>query len=263
MWPRKPTLHATLRKNYTGSRPMVPHPLPIAHVAPARHFAKIVANGFLKPTRCDVFGDDRLYLYYGGVYYRSSIHATRMLERLPVAFLFDPAALKNLACCYPFDTGAVVKAKFGEIWKEKLSPIRRFKVKPTWGVRTGSVITDVLYVDNKNYLDGKVDPSCTRKDAPLPLLYQFLTADLSVYDADQRQTATECQYVCPLELNSSSGLLWVGYPNALQAEFIRICDRSYPSVPRCYAYSYRTPFRPAELEAKLETAAREEIERFV
>jgi hypothetical protein len=240
-----------------------PHPLPLAHVAPARLFENIIHEGELKPTKCAVFGDERLYLYYGGVYYRSSIAATRDEEKLPVAFLFDPSELSRATCCFPFDTGAIVADKFGTDWKNRLSPLSRFRVDPVWGNRTPSVLVKELYVNNQNYLSGTLDDSCAKKAQPLPLLYEFLSSDLSRYDADQRQTAIECHYAIPLKLTPQSGLLWVGYPNALQRFFTELCDFSFPSVPKPYAYTYRTPFRPSDLEAKLEAAARAEVERYL
>jgi hypothetical protein len=69
----KPELQCALEPIYPRRTKKLPHPLPIAHATSAQWFDEIVQDGVLQPTKCTVFGDKRLYLYYGGVYYRSSL----------------------------------------------------------------------------------------------------------------------------------------------------------------------------------------------
>lgn len=256
-------LQNTLQRLHSKKDVNLPHPLPIAHTAPAILFEAIVKEGRLKPSKCAIFGDRRLYLYYGGAYYRSSVEPTKDKGKLPVAFLFDPAKLSRINCCFPFDTGAVEANKCGPHWQKKLNPINRFQVDPVWGCRTPSVLVKELYANNQEYLSGHVDSACIQNGSLFQLLYEFLSADLTEHGADQRQSIIECHYTNPLDLKPQAGLIWIGYPNVLHPLFQKLCDMSFPSVPKPYAYTYRTPFRPSDMEAILEEAAREEIERYV
>ena len=241
----------------------VPRPLPFAHAARAELFEEIVASGQLEPTRCQVFGDKRVYFYDGGVYYRSATQSTRDRRKLPVAFLFDPRLLRLAESFYPFDTGEASTNRFGDAWRRRLQPVTRFVVEPIWADCTPSIMIKEIYQNNTNYLSGEVDPLCANKSDPLPLLHQFLSEDLTKYDVDQRQCIVECHYTQPLKLHPQSGLLWIGYPHVLQEFFLDLCDVSFPSVPEVYPYSFRSPFRPSDYEAKLEEAASRVVNRYL
>src|SRR5260370_29965019 len=49
------SLQEALRRDYDKAPVDLPHPLPLAHVAPAHFFASIVSSGALEPRKCKVF----------------------------------------------------------------------------------------------------------------------------------------------------------------------------------------------------------------
>lgn len=254
-------LHSALRVARFRRR-MACHPLPASHVTSAKHFEEIVTNEALLPRRCRFFGDARLYLYYGGVYYRSTPRGCRNRDELPVAFLFDPQVLTSVTCYYPFDTGALASARFGSKWKRRLSPVERFSVPTDWGVDTGGHLIGCVYGSNAQYLSGTPDVRCQSKPEPIPLLYKFLTDDLSHLNVDHRQTCIECHVHSPLPWGTPGRLLWIGYPVDSTRIFNDLCRRIYPTIPEVWAYHYRTPFDPSQLEAMLEERAARYIERY-
>lgn len=91
----------------TISQDQVPHALPAGHVTRAEHLGSIVRNMALVPQPCRYFQEDLTYLFYGGLFYRSSRDATDDILKLPVGFLFAPSLLRQVDRYYPMDSGAV------------------------------------------------------------------------------------------------------------------------------------------------------------
>jgi hypothetical protein len=238
-----------------------PWPLPLAHLSIARWFDSIAVEGSLLPRRCKVFNEELLYLSYGGVFYRPKHLQTEKATELPLAFLFDPSLLDSVAASYPFDTGAMAEGKFGPEWSARFPSFRTdFRVKPK---RKSSRVSDLvfhLFGTNKSYLRGEPSASCETKPDPLPLLYRFLSADLFSVGVDHRQRTIECMSSTHVPLNRS--LIWIGFPDILGADLIKIYRLTKPWLPEFFAYPYHRNFDPKEIAAKLEHEAGKLIERF-
>src|SRR5262245_13640621 len=100
------TLDGVLKKKPGPEAPVMP--LPLAHLTDARYFGRIAASGGLAPSSCTRFGEDLVYLFYGGVFFRHSYEEEDGAGLLPVAFLFSPTILDGVSRYFPFDTGALV-----------------------------------------------------------------------------------------------------------------------------------------------------------
>jgi hypothetical protein len=244
--------------------PPTPQTLPIAlpptHLSIARWFDSIVDDGELRPRTCGVFKEDLLYLFYGGVFYRTGNKHTRNVVELPIAFLFDPSVLSSCACYYPFDTGALAAGKYGNA-AEPLMPFEKTYKVSGKDVSVPSRLVYHLFGTNERYLGGKVDKELPLKPAPLPSLWKFFEEDLTSHGVDQRQSIIECQTNEPIPLKS---LLWIGFPESMTDAFWRLFELTKPSMPQYFQYESHVIFNPSDIAAKLEQeAAREVVRRFV
>jgi len=252
-----PHFEETLRSLPAPSE--LPITLPTTHLTVARWFSTVVDNGELQPKACKVFKRNLLYFFYGGVFYRTSEMPTRNAAEFPIAFLFEPAILKDFDCYYPFDTGAMAAGLFGD-WSNRFNPFEeRFKVSGRGDYSTPSLMVHHLYGNNENYLTGDVNHSLSEKPEPLPQLGEFLSADVTSSGADGRQLKIECLIAQSLPLNQD--LIWVGYPSSMSDIFARIYEKTKPSVPEPFPYPDHKVFRPNEVAAQLQLKAEEVIQR--
>jgi hypothetical protein len=255
--------HASNLDSALKSLPMpskLPMAMPPAHLSIARWFEAIVNNGELEPRTCKVFGKDILYLFYGGVFYRTKDNPTRNASELPIAFLFQPSVLNDFDCYYPLDTGAMATGLYGD-WKNRFDPFEE-RLRINGGdYSIPSQIVHHIYGSNENYLIGELDSSLSTKLEPFPQLGAFLSDDLSSRGVDSRQNRIECHKFRPLALGRD--LLWVGFPESHADIFARLYERTKPLVPECFPYASHKIIRPNEVAAMLEFKAREVINRYV
>lgn len=254
-----PTLDAAL-----GSLPRaasLPIALPPVHLSIARWFETVVGDGEIKPRLCGVFNRDLIYLFYGGVFYRTTDNPTRNASELPVAFLFSPSVLLRCDWYYPFDTGAMAQGRYGD-WAAQFTDFKEeLRVASDGSYTVASRLVSHLYGTNEKYLVGEVDPELQTKPEPLPKLYNFLCDDLSDEGVDSRQCRIECISSQPLVL--SRELLWVGYPDTLSHIFARVYEHTKPFVPESYQYMAHKIAKPSEVAAKLELKAEEVVKRYI
>lgn len=237
--------------------PDLPLALPVAHVSIARWFDSIAKSGRLEPRLCSVFGEQLLYLFYGGVFYRPNNKPTKNVTELPIAFLFNPRLLKRILRFYPFDTGGLATGRFGT-WSSSLgSKLDDFKVN---GDRHHTIPRKMIYHifnSNESYLHGEPDPNCKTKPYPLPELFNFYSDDITSLGVDHRQCIIECQTSKPIPLKNE--LLWIGFPESMTLEFANLCKWMAPSIPQFFAYESHKITVPSEMTAKLEEIAKEEV----
>jgi hypothetical protein len=228
--------------------------MPAAHTATVSELTGIIGAKALRPSHCAVFGRSILYLYYGAAFYRPRQGVTRDATWLPVAFLFSPSVLALARCYYPFDTGALAANRFGARWSKRLTPFKsRFRVAGRGTVLTPCKVVFHMYRSNKNYLKGGVQPGGAGEPDPLPLLRNFLRADLTRYGADARQCAIECHFRLPLPLNRA--LLWIGLPQLWMSAAPAIQKSCKPEKPAFFPYDSHAVFHPGEVCAQLQAEA--------
>lgn len=233
-----------------------PLPLPLVHVSIARWFSSITKTGKLKPRLCDVFGEKLIYFFYGGVFYRPENKPTRNATEIPIAFVFSPSILKRVLRYFPFDTGALAKGIFNP-WNTSSMPFDRFKVNGDGKYILASQLVRSIFASNELYLRGEPDPDCMNRPDPFPQLYSFYSDDLSDQYVDHRQCIIECHFNKPIFLKQD--LLWVGFPESMTHEFAKLCEWMKPSIPQYYPYESHKIKNPAEIAAKLEEIAKQEI----
>ncbi len=244
-----------------------PMPLPVSHLSVAKYFESVVGAGGLSPRMCDVFREEIVYLFYGGVFYRTTDNPTRDAAQLPIAFVFHPEVLASVRRYYPFDTGALAAGRYGS-WSDDLKPVfkDRFRIEGEVGYSAPGKLVHHAYGSNKRYVVGDAYRSCGRKPEPLRQLCEFYNTDLTGLGVDHRQSIIECQSLKPVSLKR--GLLWVGYPERNTKKyrplFEKIREWMYPDFPTFYAYSSHKVSKPSEIAARLHDVAVEQvIKRFM
>jgi hypothetical protein len=238
----------------------LPNALPLTHLSIARWFSSIVATRSLQPRRCPVFGEDLLYLFYGGVFYRPQSRVTTDATNLPIAFVFHPDCLTDVRRFYPFDTGALHSDRAGP-FREKLADFQRRFALTGGDDQALRRLISYVFGSNAGYLSGRINPACREHPAPFPDLHDYLSADLTAHGVDRRQFAIECQLTNALKLGNS--LLWVGFPDCYWEIFQDLCRTVGRHRPRFYDYATARINHPAELAATLETQARLSLSEYL
>lgn len=257
--PRPNTLEASLGSLNKPTR--LPAPLPLTHLSVVRKFEDIVTAGRLDPKLCDVFQTSLVYLFYGSIFYRTSLDPTENTAEQPLVFIFRPTALQLVDHYYPFDTGALIKA-YPEEWRQKLGPkAADYKINSNGDLDLPSRLVFHLYKDNKRYLLGEVDPSVASNAAPFPVLHEFLSANLSGSGVDDRQRAIEALAVKSIPFDE---LAFVAYPERLTDEFQTLFEALYPKLKptlEFYPYECAKNFRPGEVAYDIRKEAYRRLSR--
>jgi hypothetical protein len=99
--------------------------------------------------------------------------------------------------------------------------------------------------------------------APFPLLYDFLSANLSKLGVDHRQRAIEA--ICETEINIAKNILWIGFPEHRTASVLKALRECVGlNIPPFYTYDFTKNYNPTEIAARLEERAyKDVVERFV
>jgi len=248
------TLEETLRS--LPSPASWPMPLPLTHLTKAKWFSTIITRTELEPQPDTFFEEQLLYFFYGGVFYRPAAMNMRTQIELPVAFVFAPSILSSFARYYPFDSGGMINGKFGSLTATLSSFDQLFRINGG-DHSVPSRMVYHLYNTNDDYLRGKPNPDLRNKPYPLPQLFEFFSEDLSRENSDHRQCIIECQANSPVPL--TRGLIWVGFPDYFTAEFLSLLKLLEPDVPQYWCYPSHAIFDPAQVAAKLEQKAFEQV----
>lgn len=250
--------HYSLEKTLLSLPPLPPYfpALPAAHLTRASAFGEIVKAGQLDPQLDTYFNEKLLHFFYGGIFYLPASMSLTEEIKLPVAFVFGPTALSSFTRYYPFDTGAMFKGLFAD-WSTRMGTFQEsFRVNGS-DFRTPSLLVYHLFKTNQNYLRGMPDDELKSMSEPLPLLFDFLNANLGNGQTDQRQYTIECQATAPVPLDQQ--LLWVGYPDYFTREFGELRQRLHPYRPKSWKYEYTRVFNPRDIAAQLQSEARKAV----
>lgn len=243
----------------------LPRALPVGHIGTTEHLAKVFSSGQLKPRYCKVMRKSTLYLFYGGLFYRSRTSPTLEESAYPVAFLFHPAVLHASDVHYPFDTGAMARGMYGE----RPPTLRTYKksVSIRFSTLTSAkkphdvprLLVKHLYATNHQYMAGVPDNHAVKRPMPIPDLVRFIIAEAD--DSDHRRACIETQRHSPLPLKER--LLWLGYPDVFQDEVHAYFRSIEPHVPKTWSYPSFVRYRPSDICAMLDGRAYEVLEDYL
>lgn len=251
-----PTLDRAFWSLTLGEDEGLPSILPASHLRDARDLGPVLDAGELPLWHCNVFDEDLVYLFYGGVFYRRFAMPTKNAALLPIAFLFAPCVLKSVERYYPFDTGAAEKRLYGPPWNEKLAPFKsRFRVDARGEDSAAARMVYHSFRTNHGYLFEDPQAGAKQLPDPFPLLHDFLSADLTDRGVNQRYRRIEAHSKVPIPL---AHLIWVGYPSHVERQIKRlVAQLAHP--PLEYRYKAFPAAPPNEIAAILQQRAHDEM----
>jgi len=233
--------------------------MPPCHLTDARWLEAIAGDRGLRPWECKVFGEELIYLFYGGIFYRRSAVPTKNAALLPVGFVFEPQVLGLIDRYFPFDTGAAASCKYGDPWNSRLEPFReRFVVNGGGADAAVKRMVHFLFGTNAHYLKGRPNDAHKNGPSPLETLFDFFSADLTDRGVDQRYCRTEGHAKVQVPIRNDT-LLWVGFPDAFEDQFIQLCEHLQPVPPKYYRYDSWPCMPPNEAAAVLQARAYEDV----
>lgn len=104
-------LSVFLTRNTVGDADM----LPMIHTTTSYNISSIKDTNELKPTLCNVFNEDLLYLFVGRpAYKRKDTGSQAEYWELPCCFIFDELVGAQFKKVYPFDSGAFLQKRYPE-----------------------------------------------------------------------------------------------------------------------------------------------------
>lgn len=241
-----------------------PRALPLTHIGKTAQLHSILSSNGLKPVFCNIMRNRIVYLFYGGLFYRSQTTPTKEEDAYPIGFLFHPSIVEESDTFFPFDTGAISAGAY------KTKPCRSYK--KTYRVSYSNLTTATdpthvprllvkhLFKSNKNYRSGRPDTNAVNKPAPIADLLRFILGEND--DSDHRRSCIESHRKIPLPFNEK--LLWLGYPETFEDEVQELLRKLDPHVPITCSYEPQVRFRPSDLCARLdESALRDVFETFL
>ena len=183
--------------------------LPFVHITRAYRFDDIVDGDLLEPSRCEVFKQALVYLFYGRPAYRAKDGNNARLEfEWPIVFVFDPSKISNIERIFPFDSGAFAEKMYQEFF-DPHSEIMDFVLENT--LETPAKVVATYYQDHSEYYRGE-----TRKNVNIPLrqfeaqgihelarLPGVQGAQSQSRARDERSSAIEIQISAPISLKDA------------------------------------------------------------
>jgi len=165
--------------------------------------------------------------------------------------------MKLISQLFPFDSGAVAAERFGPDWARKLAVFsERFSVNTTDALMDARRLVYHLFETNPQYLKGIAANGGKHKKDPFPLLYDFLTTDMSPLGVDHRQRTIEA--ISDMSIQLGRHLLWIGLPEWNTSTVLKeLFKWTAPDVPQFDIYDYTKNFNPSEVTARLEEKAYE------
>lgn len=161
----------------------------------------IMAELVIRPKRCEVYGADLLYLFYGRPAFKPlpGVAPNSLTETAPVCLVLDPALIADAVRILPFDSGGF--ARYGAQIGPGLG-LRDFELEPK--AETPLKLVGAFYETTHRYYH-----QAHRQDLVIPLsereaaAYGRLIADGSIADDDDRRGTIEIQLAGPVFLKGA------------------------------------------------------------
>ena len=166
--------------------------MPLMHSTAASTGASIIVAGELRPTGCQVYGVDLLYLFYGRPAFKpmAGLPPGGMDEHLPMCFVVDPALLDGALRIVPFDSGG-----YGRYAAHVGPLLSRPDFELGGGRDVPMRLVRALYETNGNYYRQK--PTADHSAIPLgqgeARALARLARDAALADDDDRRSTIEVQ----------------------------------------------------------------------
>lgn len=216
----------------------LPVPLPLLHTTTVGRFEKILDQGFLDVTPCNIFKKNLLYFFYGGPFYRPNIPEDELENEdptwLPVSIMLWPTLAADAYCFFPYDTGAANKNIYNGGWGERLSRYDYFRLDRAPNTVVPAKYVKYAFGGNENYMFGKILENSSDLPKPLQEILNFYRdrPTRTGKEADKRRCMVECLFDKRLDL--ADNMIWVSYPQIKDAMFFpklkRIAGTKMPRI---------------------------------
>lgn len=173
-------------------------PLPLTHCTSGGIGLDILAELAIRPTHCDVYGADLLYLFYGRPAYKplQGLGASTLAETAPICLVLDPTVLDAAVRILPFDSGGF------ERYRPFVGPslsLPDFELEPNADaplrlIRAFFETSSNYYVQEPN---SALTFAASDREAAA---YGRLIADPSICHDDDRRGTIEVQIAAPVSL---------------------------------------------------------------
>ncbi|TBB57027.1 hypothetical protein ELH42_37765 [Rhizobium ruizarguesonis] len=170
--------------------------LPVFHTTESLFLRDIVTGLQINTTKCKVYDEDLVYVFYGRPSYRpsSSNNATKMLEYYPVVFLMSPDAVKSIKRMLPFDSGGYHSGRFEDF----LHPAMRkeqFEIPPP--IDNLEAVISYFFGSPDDYMKavGKADQT------PAPTRFEIAAFHRMVHGV-QKSTSDDRRITCEVQSDS-------------------------------------------------------------
>lgn len=188
--------------------------LPFTHICPMYAFRGIITGEVIRPTKCDVYEEDLIYLFYGRPAYRVNQSASHRLPwSVPILFVFDPEKTFSLRRIMPFDSGAFAKGMYGKTFADR-SRSSDFELEPE--LESAQRLVTGLYGGNKEYYRGETNKILELSDFDFELQgIQYLAQQPgqqmpnSSNKLDERASAVEIQISNEINIGEATLALFV------------------------------------------------------
>ena len=160
-------------------------------------------SGSLVPREDKVFRPDHLvYFFYGRPSYRVHMdeHPSGLSHYLPVCIIFRPTGLPTPKRVFPFDTGAFHAGLYSNAMHQDMS-IADFGLDPD--LTSAGKLVSLFFESAKDYLEAKPRTSVPIASTDFEAhSFHALIAQQTRSNADDRVSAVELQFDCPISLAS-------------------------------------------------------------
>jgi hypothetical protein len=192
--------------------------LPLVHTTRCEILPYIIANHELRTvTKCDVFDEYLIYLFYGRPAYQNVLGSkpSGSLDLCPVAFVFKPHTVGSMAKrVFACDSGGIHKGHF----ENHLHPADRDEMQLDTTLDSARKLVSLVFGDNSRYFLGEAKsalPTAFASGTPAARFHALLT-DTGPITGDDRRSAIEVQMDSPVALDHH--LLYVVLPKDILNE---------------------------------------------
>ena len=234
----------------------IPVSLPFTHATTVASFDLITKSEGLVPRSCSAFDQEIIFLFYGGVFYRTSNEVTRDQNKLPIAFLFRPPVCEKVTCYFPFDTGAAYKKNMFKGFEDQLQRKELFRINHRH-LTTPAKIVKRLFDTNEAYLSAVPKKKAVNDSDILATLFDLLNSDFTGNGVDRRQVAIEAHLKSNLKFLNN--LRWIGFPETYASQYAKLHQVLKSDPPIHYHYPVDSSYTPDQILAQLSAKAREQI----
>lgn len=212
----------------TATTSSLPPLLPLMHSTSCSVTEDVLRQDELSATKCPVFHEDLLYLFYGKPSYKVSSKVNASLTTSlfsPCCFIIDPNKV-NVKRIFPFDTGAYSDDRYKNLIPHNIE-LEDFQLQPN--IKSIPEFIKLFYTNNSNYLSGKCNISEDRLVNKVTISLGELLSASGVVAFDDRARTVEISSDSDIIL--SDAILAIIIPAPFRSnEYFKAFIKAHPKV---------------------------------